>query len=604
MKKLLYLFVALSLTLSCSKEEEPNGPTTITGGEAFRGQVMQITIPNGGLSDNEYPATFNGEQVTVLKTSDDKLVFGIAPGAPLGVQQLVIPSLNATVNYEVKEVVLPGTPEETVQGFTNNFQTFLSMVEGSPEAAEAEAALNSFTAVFEHSDAEGKRQIAACYFANKVMFDEILLSDYDNMMGRGITVDDILEINKHLLSVIVMTGGSFIVYYGVGGEKVVGAVCVVAGAIKARKYFMNVATKTLYSLGVELDGAEGDNNRTAPPTFENGVARTVNFTTKDRKFITADASNTNAPASKFFDAYNKYNWTAGKVNTAIAWINNNIPFADFGLITLEQLPASSTAINVGITQSSFNNFVFRINHPNLTLTDASFVSEGRISITVQITGNPTSMPVDANLEYTYTDQLTTFSGRVAIQVIEEDPYESVIIGTQTWMVENADVVTYRNGDPIPQVESQAAWEGLTTGAWCNYAGGKLYNWYAITDSRGFGPEGWHVPTAEEYELLLSYLGGAFDSAPKLRATWGWSTNAASTNSTGFSALPTGYRYLTIPEYSIVGGFAGSTNEANLWASSEFQGTGAYLEILNGDPGQCFMRGHNKRFGCGVRLIKD
>lgn len=60
---------------------------------------------------------------------------------------------------------------------------------------------------------------------------------------------------------------------------------------------------------------------------------------------------------------------------------------------------------------------------------------------------------------------------------------SVVICNQTWMKNNLDVSTYRNGDIIPQVSNPATWSALTTGAWCYYNNdpangavyGKLYN---------------------------------------------------------------------------------------------------------------------------------
>ena len=74
---------------------------------------------------------------------------------------------------------------------------------------------------------------------------------------------------------------------------------------------------------------------------------------------------------------------------------------------------------------------------------------------------------------------------------------TTVIGTQQWMKENLEVVTYRNGDIIPQVTDATAWAALTTGAWCWYDNdpangatyGKLYNWYAVNDSRGLAPKG-------------------------------------------------------------------------------------------------------------------
>jgi uncharacterized protein (TIGR02145 family) len=138
---------------------------------------------------------------------------------------------------------------------------------------------------------------------------------------------------------------------------------------------------------------------------------------------------------------------------------------------------------------------------------------------------------------------------------------NVVIGTQTWNIKNLDVVTYRDGTPIPQVTNpnSSNWGSLTTGAWCYYNNdpangaiyGKIYNWYAIAGiydaaslanpslRKQFAPTGYHVPTKSEYNTLLTFLsndGGAM----KESGTTNWATpNTNATNSSGFTALPTG-----------------------------------------------------------------
>ena len=91
--------------------------------------------------------------------------------------------------------------------------------------------------------------------------------------------------------------------------------------------------------------------------------------------------------------------------------------------------------------------------------------------------------------------------------------QTVTIGSQEWMNTNLDVVSFRNGDPIPQVKSKEDWElarNLEQPAWCYYNNdpkpgekyGKLYNPSALNDSRGLAPEGWHIPSHKEFNLLL------------------------------------------------------------------------------------------------------
>ncbi len=136
----------------------------------------------------------------------------------------------------------------------------------------------------------------------------------------------------------------------------------------------------------------------------------------------------------------------------------------------------------------------------------------------------------------------------------QEVYKSVKIGSQVWMAENLNVDHYLNGDSIPQVQDPVQWAKLTTGAWCYYENktengtkyGKLYNAYAILDPRGLAPDGWHLPSDEEWEKMAIFLGGNEAAGLKIRSTSGCkpttimkSTNG--TNTSGFNGLLAGFR---------------------------------------------------------------
>jgi len=133
--------------------------------------------------------------------------------------------------------------------------------------------------------------------------------------------------------------------------------------------------------------------------------------------------------------------------------------------------------------------------------------------------------------------------------IDGNMYRSVSIGKQIWSTGNLNVSHYRNGDIIPEVKNKDEWYLLKTGAWCYYDNdsmnafyGKLYNWYAVNDSRGLAPEGWHIPSDSEWLSLKDFLDDDSEDGGKLKDTilWG-SPNINATNETGFSSLPSGYR---------------------------------------------------------------
>ena len=134
--------------------------------------------------------------------------------------------------------------------------------------------------------------------------------------------------------------------------------------------------------------------------------------------------------------------------------------------------------------------------------------------------------------------------------IDGNVYKTITIGNQTWMAENLKVTHYRNGDPIPNVTGSTAWYNLTSGAYCDYNNdasnsaiyGHLYTWFAATDNRNIAPAGWHIPNDLDWNTLVGYLGGG-DEANKMKESGlvHWKPSNASTNSSGFTALPGGYR---------------------------------------------------------------
>lgn len=202
---------------------------------------------------------------------------------------------------------------------------------------------------------------------------------------------------------------------------------------------------------------------------------------------------------------------------------------------------------------------------------------------------------------------------------------SVVLTTicdKDWMVKNLDVSTYRNGDLIPQVTDPAQWGALTTGAWCYYANstatgtiyGKLYNWFAVNDSRGLAPEGWHVPSLAEWTGLESCLnaipptgnvGGKLKSTGTFQNGTGlwFSPNTDATNISGFSGLPGGYCSPGSGFYDLrIGGYFWSSTPTSTLTPGVtiFANAG----IIYYSTGNIFLSSPNKRFGYSVRLIRD
>ena len=192
-----------------------------------------------------------------------------------------------------------------------------------------------------------------------------------------------------------------------------------------------------------------------------------------------------------------------------------------------------------------------------------------------------------------------------IQIVQTGA-STVTIGSQIWTARNLNVDTYRNGDTIPQVQDPVQWANLTTGAWCYYNNnpaigniyGKLYNWYAVNDSRGLAPTGWHIPTDIEWTQMTTYLGGDSLAGGKLKDTILWDTpNIGATNSSGFSVYPSG-------NLSILGYFEDIGKYGVFWTASESNNNVAWFRFLIYNSPSTYRYVNNKNFGFSVRCIRD
>jgi uncharacterized protein (TIGR02145 family) len=208
--------------------------------------------------------------------------------------------------------------------------------------------------------------------------------------------------------------------------------------------------------------------------------------------------------------------------------------------------------------------------------------------------------------------------------IDGNRYNSVIIGTQEWMKENLNVSTYTDGTPIPQVTDPTIWTTLTTGAWrYSYNDstngsvyGKLYNWYAVAGiynaaslndpslRKQIAPVGWHVPTKNEWQVLIDINGGDSVAGGNLKeagTTHWWSPNPA-TNLSGFRALPAGFIQADSGSLSAVGPdalfwtYSDASSQGNFWC--------AYRYLMGSDQVGIYSGCDDKKRGMSLRLLNN
>lgn len=200
--------------------------------------------------------------------------------------------------------------------------------------------------------------------------------------------------------------------------------------------------------------------------------------------------------------------------------------------------------------------------------------------------------------------------------IDGNVYNTVTIGTQVWLKEDLKVKHYQNGDSIPMVSENKVWKNLNTGAYCFYYNftyegkkegkgvidPKLYNYYTVVDSRNLCPVGWHIPTDDEWTIMIDYLGGEKKAGKKLQSNGNiWKSPLFNKNGeSGFVAIPNGFRVKN-------GKFSSSENicYGSWWSVTEKDLTKAWCRAMKcGISTKMNRDSEEKASGFSVRCIKD
>lgn len=197
-------------------------------------------------------------------------------------------------------------------------------------------------------------------------------------------------------------------------------------------------------------------------------------------------------------------------------------------------------------------------------------------------------------------------------------YNIVKIGEQWWMAENFKSTKFNDGTDIAYVQENSEWVILETPAYCwydnneaiySYNYGVLYNWYVINSGK-LCPDGWHVPTKEEWIELSEYasFNGEYGaSGSYIASTSGWKSSndlgdvgndQVSNNESGFNGKPGGYR-------SNSGNFNYEGELAYWWTSSETNDfTYAYRTSIGYYGFYIDLDYSSKQTGYSLRLVRD
>lgn len=206
----------------------------------------------------------------------------------------------------------------------------------------------------------------------------------------------------------------------------------------------------------------------------------------------------------------------------------------------------------------------------------------------------------------------------ALTDIDNNQYFSILLGNQEWMAANLKVKKYNNGETIGTTnpvtldiqsentpEYQWAYNGedgyesmpsITNAS----VYGRLYTWYAITDSRKICPAGWHIPNDIEWSVLIDYLGGDTVAGAKMKEGLNlqWvNPEVGVIDETGFDALLAGYR-------DPAGSFLDLQRTATWWSAISFSSTEAFQSTCSFLNNMVIKKNSPKSSGSSIRCLKD
>ncbi len=207
-----------------------------------------------------------------------------------------------------------------------------------------------------------------------------------------------------------------------------------------------------------------------------------------------------------------------------------------------------------------------------------------------------------------TDTVVVEETDTTAQEVKSSEIVGVDINGQVWMTDNLNKVVFNNGDSIPEAKSASDW--LDAGkaakpAWCWYSFGnqndsskvRLYNYFAVTDTRGLAPSGWHIPSQKDFDVLITNFGGKKIAGKNILASNQWGNTAEKAYRMGQNSTRTGMR-------NFVGAFSNVDDFGYWWSVTSRVNGNAWHFVLNHKTSLAKTSFSQQMNGFAVRCIKD
>lgn len=441
MKKLLLsitIIIFSTFLFSCSKDDTASDSIDENGGQIYRYQVVTINVGSTSLTNNVYLGTLAGTTVELTKVADHELVFYVPETTPIGATELHINSLNnAKINYEVKDVILTQSVDETLAPLETNFENYGNQLSTASQDIPFVQNHSTMMSYYNGLSIEEKSEVAKFYKVNKTIIDAVYNTDYSTIQGRNIDMQEnrALVLRFKAALAVGMIGSAVAVAEPSNIIRPIAIGVAIAGISAAVDYHFELIDRNINIIEMKINALTGTNNRNTNSqlSLTENVATTLPFNVNVRPIQETDSNSQQEYMKLYFATKNRLNELISNINEAILWVNNAIPFVSFDTLPLAQVSSSANPVTADVDSQIMQKINFSISHPNLSLETATLQSNGQLNFKVKFVGNPTATSISSTLNYTYNDDFSSFSGSFPIEVN---------LDTSTFLVGNWNLIEY------------------------------------------------------------------------------------------------------------------------------------------------------------------
>ncbi len=442
MKKIKFLTLVVLILIGCSKDDSSSSQEqNIEGGIITKYQVVTQELQN--VTEETYQAEINGTSIDVVKSGQNTISFLVDDNFDLGESVLEIPDLNTKINYTVENTILQSSVDNTITSLTSIFDGFASSLESTnTEHVYVTNTINNFHEVIEQLSDADKEKIALVYQANQSYFNNLYQTDYTQPLGRVMTSDysnlTFPQLTINWAAATFAAGTSTFLAVAASAQPLL-AIPLGLAAITLWSISHDIWKEGFSRAEVVYQSCEfGDFTSLFDTRINNsielnsGVPMSFDFNINSRGVEASDENNSNSILVSFFNTLTDFNKIIDKINGVIN-IVNNVPFTNITLldnVALGNAPEETFNAN----QDIFSNFQFNLTHNNLELSTPT-LTNGNINFTVTILDETQVTDfVEANITYSYQDELNTFTGSIPVKVFLQNQTDLIgnwYVGTYT-----------------------------------------------------------------------------------------------------------------------------------------------------------------------------